>query len=201
MVAPLGGGVDYGRDFVGRYSAQEAALQGAAISASFGYQVNEDLSIGAGVSAIYTLFEMDLAVNQPGALPDGQVKIEDADDWAPQLFLGMQYQLNNKTRLGIVYRSEANIDLSGDFEINGTAIPVTPSGRVKAGWDNPQLIEVGLSYKVNDNLIIFAQADWEDWSAFSENTFQISGTGGITTVAELDRKFKDTYRVGVGDGV
>ena len=198
MVAPLGGGVDYGSNFVGRYSTQEAALQGAAISASFGYQLNEDLSIGAGVSALYTLFEMDLAINQPGALPDGQAKIEDADDWAPQLFLGMQYQLNDKTRLGIVYRSEANIDLSGDFEINGTVIPATPSGKVEAGWDNPQLLEVGLSYEVNDNLTVFAQADWEDWSTFSENTFQISGSGGITTVAELDRKFRDTYRVGMG---
>ncbi|MCZ6565593.1 MAG: outer membrane protein transport protein [Gammaproteobacteria bacterium] len=200
IVAPLGGGVDYGSDFVGRYSAQEAALSGLAVSPSFGYQVNDDLSIGAGVSFIYTLFEMDIAVNQPGALPDGKVKIEDVDDWGHQFFLGMQYQLNDKTRLGLVYRSEAEIDLSGDFKIKDTILPITPSGRVKAGWDNPQLIEVGLSFEVDDNMTIFLQADWEDWSVFSKNTFQVSGGGGLglTTVANLDRDFKDTYRLGVG---
>ena len=49
---------------------------------------------------------------------------------------------------------------------------------------------------------MFFQANWEDWSAFSENTFQISGSGllGIRTVAQLDRDFRDTWRVGVGMG-
>ncbi|MDH3609785.1 MAG: outer membrane protein transport protein [Gammaproteobacteria bacterium] len=202
VVAPLGGGVDYGSNFVGRYATQEAALSALSVSPSFGYQVNENLSIGAGVSVIYTLFEMDVAVNQPGALPDGKVEIEDADDWGVQLFLGMQYQLNDKTLLGVVYRSEAEIELSGDFKIKDTILPNTPSGRVEAGWDNPQLLEIGLSYEVDDNMTIFLQADWEDWSAFSENTFQVSGSGGlgITTVAELDRDFKDTWRAGVGMG-
>jgi len=202
VVAPLGGGVDYGDNFVGRYATQEASLSGIAISPSFGYQINDDLSIGAGISFLYTLFEMDIAINQPLALPDGKVEIEDADDWGHQLFLGMQYQLNDKTLLGVVYRSEAEIDLSGDFKIKNTILPNTPSGRVEAGWDNPQLIEVGLSYEIDDKMTMFFQANWEDWSAFSENTFQISGSGplGIRTVAELDRDFKDTWRVGVGMG-
>ena len=200
VVAPLGGGVDYGDNFVGRYATQEAALSGLAVSPSFGYQVNDDLSIGAGVSFIYTLFELDAAINQPGPLPDGKVEIEDADDWGHQLFLGMQYQLNDKTLLGVVYRSEAEIELRGDFKIKDTILPNTPSGRVEAGWDNPQLLEVGLSYEIDDDMSIFVQADWEDWSAFSENTFEISGSGpgGITSVAELDRNFKDTWRAGVG---
>ncbi len=202
VVAPLGGGVDYGDNFVGRYATQEASLTGVAISPSFGYQVNDDLSIGAGVSFLYTLFEMDIAINQPLALPDGKAEIEDADDWGYQLFLGMQYQLNDKTLFGLVYRSEADIELSGDFKIKNTILPNTLSGRVEAGWDNPQLLELGLSYEVADNMTIFFQANWEDWSAFSENTFQIAGGGGLglTTVAELDRDFKDTWRAGVGMG-
>jgi long-chain fatty acid transport protein len=202
LVAPLGGGVDYGSDFVGRYSTQEATLSAISLNPSFGYQVNDKFSIGAGVSFLYTLFEMDIAVNQPGALPDGKVEIEDADDWGHQFFLGMQYQLNDKTLLGLVYRSEAEIELSGDFKIKDTILPTTPSGRAEAGWDNPQLLEVGLSYDLDDNKTIYFQADWEDWSAFSDNTFQVSGDGGLglTTVANLDRDFKDTWRAGVGLG-
>jgi len=196
IVAPLGGGVDYGDNFVGRYSTQEAALSGIAINPSFAYKINEDLSIGAGVSFLYTKFEIDFAVNQPG-LPDGQVKIEDADDWGHQFFAGLQYQFNDKTRLGVVYRSDADIDLSGDFEVNGTALPIAPSGKAKIGWDNPQLLEIGLSYDVNENLTVFTQADWEDWSEFSFNSFEIQGAIG-GTVNSIDRNFKDTYRFGVG---
>jgi len=198
VVAPLGGGFDYGNDFVGRYAVQEISLQGVALSPSIGYKVNEDFSIGAGVSVLYTIFDYDLAINNPGPVADGQVKIEDADDWGYQFFLGMQYQLNEKTRLGLVYRSEADVDLSGDIEINDSLLPVQLTGNANVGWDNPQLLEAGLSYKVNDNLTIFAQADWEDWSEFSYNSFEISGDGGFTTVAAIDRDFKDTYRFGVG---
>jgi long-chain fatty acid transport protein len=202
IVAPLGGGVDYGGDFAGRYSTQKASLQGVSISPSFGYQVNDRLSVGAGISFLYTLFEMDIAINQPGALPDGKAEIEDADDWGYQLFFGMQYQMSEQTMLGIVYRSEAEVELRGDFDIKNTVIPATLSGRAEAGWDNPQLIEVGLSHEMNDDLTLFFQANWEDWSAFSENTFQISGSGplGASTVAKLNRDFKDTWRVGVGMG-
>lgn len=198
VVAPLGGGFDYGDDFVGRYAVQEISLQGVAFSPSIGYKVNEDFSIGAGVSVLYTIFDYDLAINNPGPVADGQVKIEDADDWGYQFFLGMQYQLNEKTRLGLVYRSEADVDLSGDLEINDSLLPVQLAGKAKIGWDNPQLLEVGLSYEVNDNLTMFAQADWEDWSEYSYNSFEISGAGGFTTVTGIDRDFKDTYRFGVG---
>ena len=198
IVAPLGGGVDYGDNFVGRYATQEASLQGVSVNPSFAYQVNDQLSLGAGISFIYTLFEMDIAINQPGLLPDGKAKIEDVDDWGYQFFLGMQYQLNDKTMLGLVYRSEAEIDISGDFEIENTVAPA-PSGRVNAEWDNPQVIEVGLSYQVSDAMTIFMQGGWEDWSAFSDNTFQVSTMGG-TGVTDLDRSFKDTWRAGLGMG-
>jgi long-chain fatty acid transport protein len=200
VVAPLGGGVDYGSDFVGRYSTQKATLSAIGLSPSFGYRVNDRLSIGAGVTFLYTLFEMDIAVNQPGALPDGKVKIEDADDWGHQFFSGMQYQLNDKTLLGLMYRSKAEVELSGDFKIKDTILPNTPSGRVNVGWDNPQLLEVGLSYDIKEDLTMFLQADWEDWSEFSNNRFGVSGSGGlgITTISNLDRDFKDTWRAGVG---
>jgi len=52
ITAPLGGGLDYGDDFVGRYGATKALLAGIAISPSLGYKVNDKLSIGGGVSII-----------------------------------------------------------------------------------------------------------------------------------------------------
>ena len=198
VTAPLGGGFDYGNDFVGRYAVQDISLQGVALSPSIGYRVNEAFSIGAGVSFLYTIFEYDFAINNPGNAADGKVKIEDADDWGAQFFAGLQYQFNAKTRMGVVYRSKADVDLSGDIEINNSLLPIQPEGRAKIGWDNPQLVEVGLSYEVNDNLTVYAQADWEDWSEFSYNSFEISGSSGINIVKAIDRDFKDTYRFGVG---
>ena len=135
ITAPLGGAMDFGDDFVGRYGAEKVALQGIGISPSVGYKVNDQLAVGAGVSLVYTLFEQDVAINLPGATPDGQASVEDADDWGYQPFLGLTYAFSDRVTLGVVYRAEADVDLDGDLKFDGVPIP---NDDVKVEWDNPQ---------------------------------------------------------------
>ncbi len=54
ITGPLGGGMNYGDDFVGRYGAQKIELTGLAVSPSLAYRVTDRLSLGWGVSALYT---------------------------------------------------------------------------------------------------------------------------------------------------
>lgn len=198
VVAPMGGGVNYGDDFVGRYGTTKAVLQAVALSPSFAYEVNERLSLGAGVSLIYTRYDQSIAINLPLALPDGKVKIENATDWGYQPFVGMQYQLSAKTLLGIVYRAEADVDLEGDLNFRNMPGGFSPAANdIDIGWDNPQLLEVGIRYRLRDDLILVANADWEDWSQFSENRLQPSG-GTLDPNVTLDRNWEDTWHVGVG---
>ena len=99
VAGTMGGGLDYGKNFVGRYGAYRAVLAGVALSPSIAYKVNEDFSVGAGVSAVYTTFDEDIAVRQPG-IPDGRVSINQIDDWGFTSFFGLTYQLNEKALLG-----------------------------------------------------------------------------------------------------
>lgn len=132
MVAPFGGGFDFGEDFVGRYAVQEITLQGLAVSPSLGYRLSDTVSIGFGASVIYTIMEMDIAINQStlGAA-DGQVNLEDATDTGVQPFVGLQWQYSDKGSLGIVYRAEMEIDLEGDLRVNNLALPLTPQSSFK----------------------------------------------------------------------
>lgn len=68
-VTPIGGGVDYGDDLVGRYQTTEAFFSSLARFGSGGYKLNDDTSLGFGLSAIYQLLELSLAVNQPWTHP------------------------------------------------------------------------------------------------------------------------------------
>ena len=193
VAGTMGGGLDYGKNFVGRYGAYRAVLAGAALSPSIGYRVNEDLSVGAGVSAVYTTFDQDIAVRQPGSA-DGRVSINQIDDWGFTSFFGMTYQMNEKALLGVVYRPEFDAELEGDVNFSG--LPVTPlADSIKLEWTNPQVLRVGLQYKLNDEYTLFFDADWEDWSEFSDNRLEFKG-GILNPVAELDRNWKDTYHLG-----
>ena len=78
----MGGGVDYGDGFTGRYATSLAELGAVGISPAIGFKVNDRFSVGAGVSIIYTRFDMDVAINQSAVdAPDGKFKIVKADDW------------------------------------------------------------------------------------------------------------------------
>ena len=192
VVAPIGGGVDYGDNFVGRYAMQDVTLSALAFTPSYGYRVNDRLSLGVGISAFYTVLEQDIAINTPGP-GDGKAKFEDLDDWGYQGVLSLTYQLTTDTLLGVTYRSEADVDLEGDLKIEGVAAP-TSTQSVKLEWVNPQWLEVGLRHQLDNDRTLMFNLGWQDWSAFSENTLSVSPAGISTT---LDRQWDDTYHVGV----
>ena len=81
------------------------------------YKITDKLSIGVGVSALKTVVDMDVAVNQPLFLRDGQVNIDKIDDWSVQGHVGITYQLNESALLGFLYRSKSEIELEGDLTL------------------------------------------------------------------------------------
>jgi len=196
--APLGGGVDYGSNFVGRYAIRDVSLAGVALTPSFAYRVTDKLSLGAGVSVLYSAMEQRIAIRQgpPDPALDGTVKFENLDDWGFQGILGLTYEFSDHLLLGVVYRSEADVDLEGDVKFknlrNPELAPLLPS-HVKVSWTNPQWLEAGLRYTLNDKIILFGNLGWQDWSEFSKNVLSFENG----TVAESDRNWDDTWHAGI----
>ena len=197
VTAPQGGGVDYGDNFAGRYQASKATLAAVSMAPSFAYKLSDRVSIGAGVSFIYTKFEQDIMLNQaalagPGT-PDGKVKIENATDWGYQPFLGLTVQLTDRALLGLVYRAEADVELEGDLNFRNLIIPQPAANDIDIGWDNPQWFEAGLRYQLSDDNHLFLNGGWQDWSVFGEkNELTVDGR-----VATLDREWDDTWHAGI----
>jgi len=196
--APLGGGVDYGSDFVGRYTIRDVSLAGVALTPSVSYKVTDKLSLGAGVSVIYTTLEQSIAIRQgaPDPALDGRVKFEGLDDWAAHGVLGLTYAFTDRLLLGVVYRSEADVDLKGDVRYkdlrNPSLAPLLPSS-VKISWTNPQTLEAGLRYRLDDKTQLYVNAGWQDWSEFSNNVLSF----GDDRVQTLDRNWDDTWHAGI----
>jgi len=199
---PLGGGFDFRDNFVGRYAAYQSSISGLAISPSVAYRFGPNLSLGAGVSALYTVFNEEIAVNQATS-PDGKVKFEDLDDWSAQGFLGLTFQITDKLMLGGLYRSKSDVDVEGKITFKNIANPIenritSNLNNAKISFDYPQVVRLGLKYDASDKLTLLADFDWEDWSQFSKNVLSVDGTGPVTVVETIDRNWKDTYHVGLG---
>jgi len=194
LAGTMGGGVDYGSNFVGRYSTISAELSAIGLSPSVAYKVSDDFSIGAGVSIVYTLFEQDIAINTLGP-GDGRLSIEDADDIGFQPFFSVNYRPADKLLLSLVYRAEMDVELSGDVKVKNVVAPIGADS-IDIDWTNPQWLELGVRYELSDRDTLHFNAGWQDWSKFSNNRLAFSG-GFVNPVAELDRDFKDTWHAGI----
>ena len=194
----IGGGVDYGDKFVGRYTASLAELGAVGMSPAIAYKVNDKFSLGAGVSIIYTRFDEDIAINQSlvGA-SDGKLKIVKADDWGYQPYVGMTWHLTERAMLGLVYRAEMDVNLEGDVKYHDWQLtPNKPrADDIKVDWNNPQTAKIGLKYRLDKKNIMFLSAGWEDWSRFSNNTLAFK-EGRLNPAVTLDRNFDDTWNAG-----
>jgi len=207
ITAPLGGGVDYGDDFVGRYQANRSVLTGLGISSSVGYKINEQWSVGGGVTAIYTMMDSDVSIKQEtiigDPLPDGEISINRIDDWSPQAFFSVNWQATQKVLFGLLYRSKSEVELDGELKVKGIQNPIINQitgnlDNIEVDLDYAQLISVGVKYQVADNLVLVADFDWEDWSALGKERIEIGGLPTGPVIQHADFKWKDTYHVGAG---
>ena len=198
--APMGGGVDYGRDFVGRYQTQVSELTVISLSPAVAYKVNDKLSLGAGVSFLYTDLNLYMAIKQPGpSSSDGQARMDGLDDWGYQGFVGATYKATDKLTFGAIYRSEADVELEGDLNFRGVTAPplnliTSQIDKAKVDFTYPQMVNVGLKYQIADDLILMADLDWEDWSAFGDTRIGLSGDA--SAIQSFDRDWDDTWHVG-----
>ena len=199
LAGTMGGGVDYGSDFAGRYSTIRAELGALGLSPAFGYRVNDQWSLGAGVSIIYTLYEQELAINRSrlpgGQRGDGRLKIEKADDIGYQPFFSVNYRPREDLLLSMVYRAEMDVGLTGDVKVKNVSVPVAVD-EVDLDWDNPQWLDFGLRYTHSPQDTFYFNAGWQDWSEFSGNRLGFSG-GSLNPVVQLDRNFDDTWYAGL----
>ena len=200
ITAPLGGGVDYGKDFVGRYQAQRSVLMGLGITPSVAYRVNDKLSFGGGVSLLYTNLDLDIAINQPGDA-DAQVNIDKIDDWGYQGFVSVMYKATDRLTVGALYLAESDVELEGDIGFKNVSPDLidqilSNADDVEVDFNYPQAIEVGLRYELNDKTMLMTSFNWQEWSAFGDTRLSIEGVGGNSKVATFDRDWDDTWGAG-----
>ena len=181
-----GGSVNYEDDWVGRTWVTDASLTALNIEPTVAYRLTDWLSLGAGLNIVYALFDFELKANSAPNAPT--VKIDEADDWAVAGTFGVLLEPSKATRIGIMYRSKVELNLSGDLEN-----PTPLLSAIDVDFDLAQGVNVSVFHQLTSKFALLGDAGWSDWSQFSMNTFAF----GPASIG-LDRDWKDTWRIGVG---
>ena len=204
---------EYDRNWIGRYHAVKSDLLTLNINPSLGFRINNNLSLGVGVSAQYADAELTNALDfgtlgflagAPGATPsnpalDGFTRLE-GDDWGFGFNLGLLYEFDDSTRIGLAYRSEIDHDLKGDNQLTipDFAVPLAGPSRTR-GATAPVTIPATLSlsgyHEISDRWAIMADVTWTDWSVFEELRI-IFDNGDPDSVQP--EEWDDSYRFSIG---
>ena len=189
---------DYGDTWSGRYYMEKGSLLGLTLMPAASFKVNDWLSVGGGLNAMYGYLDGQVAVKNPvPSLNDGQMKIKN-HQWGFGGNAGILIQPRPGTRIGVNYLSQVDLNFSAapGFSSNLGAL-IRP--QLNLGMTVPQSVMVGIYQELNEQWALMADVGWQNWSQFGEvaigvNTSTPVGSKDYTAQLHLN----DTWHGAIG---
>lgn len=202
IYTPFGNKVKWPTDWAGSHLVNEIELQAIYIQPTVGYQIDDRTSIGFGPNLVVGAVEFNRNLSTSLTDADGNrsnvtIQADNVTAWGYNI--GLLHQLNDKTSLGVSYRSEVTVearDGDADFDDIPTALEATfADGDFDADLPLPAELTVGIAYKYNDRLTLAFDINRTFWDVYDELVIEFDN--GITSVNPRNYEDANIYRFGL----
>jgi len=207
--APFGLITKYDDTWVGRYHAVESDLKSVNINPAAAYKINEQWSIGGGVSlqlldiTLSSAVDFGALMGTPGSA-DGFARLTGSNSSSPGFGwnAGVLYNLDKHTRFSLAYRSAIGQHVTGDadFTVPATAAPIVSTG---AFTDTTLASDVTLPASASlsafhsiEQFDLMADVTWTQWSCFQELRIRYANPAQPDSVTTED--YQDQWRAALG---
>ena len=167
---PFGLKTEYDKAWLGRFQGIKSELKTININPSLAWRVNDKLSLGAGLSAMWAHAELTSAVNL-GGLGESSVRNR-GSDWGFGFNLGSLYQLTPDTRIGLAYRSKVTQHLRGEASSPFTGVNADPNRTlntdISAKLTLPETLSISSFSQLDSHWDLLTDITWTRWSRFRE---------------------------------
>jgi len=200
---PFGLATDYAEGWVGRYQGLKSQIETIDLNPSLAMQVDENLSIGFGVSVqqLKAKLTQDIAYPFSGG-QDGRVTIKgDSIDYG--FNVGALLQAGPSTRLGLAYRSAIKHKLTGDVSFTNRqnlSTPVAaqfPDGELRSTVELPESLALSSVTQLSDRWDLMTDFTYTGWSSIQELRFDRVVNNGQPLPAQ-NYNWKNTMRYAAG---
>lgn len=188
--APFGLKTEYDSTWVGRFQAVKSEVKTVNINPALAFKVNDQLSLGFGVSAMWAQATLTRAVNRVVAA-ETTVKIK-GDDWGFGYNLGAIYQATPDTRISVAYRSKVDQHLDGD---SSSPLVAALNTNVNTSIALPENFSVSVFSKINDTWDLMGDITWTHWSRFKELRIDFANAVPDSVTTE---NWNNTMRYSIG---
>jgi long-chain fatty acid transport protein len=160
--------------YEGSRSSVKADVQTWYINPSVAYKVNDELSIGIGVSYVYGSVKLIKKGYLP--LPAYVTATLDGTGSGYNVNVGILYRPIDEVTVGLSYRTTTKIDFSGDMKF--TDVPATltsffPGGTGKATLPMPGTLQIGVAYKATEELTLEGDLQYIQWSEYDKLSLDV----------------------------
>ncbi len=203
MTSPFGLSAKFNNDWFARYDSIETSLRTINLSAVGAYQLTSALSIGGGVDLQYAKSKQVVALPNPltagGPTAATDARAESTGSaWTPGFNIGVLLQADEKTRLGLHYRSEMQHKMTGTVVTSGLPAALA-AGNGALGASSklklPQVVTAGVSRQINDKFTLYGEVDWYGWGVLNELRIQFDN-GTADSVRQAN--YRNTFAYAVG---
>ena len=203
ITSPFGLAAKYSNDWFGRYDSTEVSLRTVNFAMVGAYQITPALSVGGGLDVQYAKSKLAQAVPNP-LNAGGPTIATDAHSesngtaWTPGFNIGMMFQADEATRLGLHYRSAMRHRIDGTVTTTGLTGGLAAGNGVvgaHARLNLPQIVTAGVMHRLNDKLTLYGEIDWYGWGIGKE--LRVTFDNG-TADAVRPSNYRNTFAYAVG---
>ncbi|WP_432467945.1 outer membrane protein transport protein [Agarivorans sp. Z349TD_8] len=195
---------EYPSDYAAGKIGGNTELVTMSFNPNVSYRINSQLSIGAGVNAVYGTAKLirNFGSSSSPFPATGTAASVEGDGWGYGWNIGAMWEINQDHRFGVSYRSKVDLDFDGDYfsEIPEglSSNPYGTGGQVIPGeltLNLPDIFEFSGYHRLNQAFAIHYSYLWTGWSTFQE--IRATNSEG-TTMLQKDEKFSNSYRLALG---
>lgn len=171
----------------GGFFAGTTIIKSLNISGSGAYRVNDNLSVGASVKALWGSGEF----NRVGSADYG-VDFE-GEGWTYGWDLGLIYEVNEDHRFGLSYKSSMELEVEAEDDATYAALTGTV-GIDSLDIDLPSIAEFSGFHGLTDNFALHYSIMYIGWGVFEDLTFNLDDDSEYVK----DYNWDDSWRFGLG---
>jgi long-chain fatty acid transport protein len=204
LTVPNGFGADYGNDWAGRYYSDSYSLVYVMLAPAVSYRFDKQLSLGASLGINYVSSESKTAFKNSPGVSDGQIEAN-VDGVGFSLTLSGLYEIDPRTRVGLVYTTQSVSDLEGDLKFHDLG-PVlggrlAQQGKLKNDIEIsnrlPQRIMAGVYHELDSGNYFTVDGGWMEFSKFGTTSVALNDTD---LAFDDDGTYNDLWALSIGAG-
>lgn len=210
LFSNFGLATEFDKDYAAGQLAGKTKITTINLNAALSYKINEQISIGGGISYIYA--DATITRHAGAGLPaylqasygstlgvsaSDEAANLDGDDYGYGWNIGMTYDFAPGQRLGFHYRSSTDITFEGKYS---NELPLALGGLAGSSIDGtvdlelPASAEFSGSHQLNDTVGLHYSVLWTQWNSFQK----LEAFSGDTSVFEKDEKYTNALRYAIG---